>query len=383
MIEVLLRAGERLPPVLRAVRHPAAVWMVTLPVWMALVIAAEALTPFAAYLWSVPLVVLATTAMLAPAASRVGARLGAVAVLAVAGAVWLPEGRELLRFGVPLFGRLPVVTPVATYPAALLMVLIMVAPAFLALDVAGPTPLPDDRLSLWGRRVRLLLTPALLVALSLVFAACYVADAYTFDRPLQRVVQYVADYSTGRAVWEVAGVEPGLDLDLARGAPAGWAAAQGPQPTGLARAVLRYPFVFRAPARLEAPPIEATLRSSAGTADVRIEIAATTRQPGMTVLFVLPRDLSPRRSSLTGSPHGAHWVATYAGAPAGVVRFAATLPRSAAPRLGEIRVGAIDRGLPGGEGWLRQPAWLESVRTVWHSRSLHLVAPVAPPAPLR
>jgi len=37
----------------------------------------------------------------------------------------------------------------------------------------------------------------------------------------------------------------------------------------------------------------------------------------------------------------------------------------------------VDRGLPGGEGWLRQPRWLASARTVWHARSLHLVVPVA------
>ena len=37
-------------------------------------------------------------------------------------------------------------------------------------------------------------------------------------------------------------------------------------------------------------------------------------------------------------------------------------------------MGTIDRGLPGGEGWLRQPAWLASARTVWHARSLHLIA---------
>jgi Peptidase family M28 len=385
VIEILLRAGERLPAVLRAVRHPAAVWMVTLPVWMALVIGAEALAPFAAYLWSVPLAALAATAALAPAASRAGARLGAVVVLAVSGALWLPEGREVLRFGIPLFGRLSVVTPVAVYPAALLMILVMVAPAFLALDVAGPPPVPDDRLSLWARRLRRLLTPALLLALSLAFAACYLAEAYTFDRPLQRVVQYVADHSTGRAAWEVAGVEPGLDLDLARGAPAGWTAAQGPPPTGLARASLPYPFVFRAPGRLEPPPVEAILQSAPAVGDLQIEIAATTREPGVTVLFVLPRDLAPRRSSLPGTTRGAHWIAAYAGAPVGVVRFAATLRGTVEGRLGEIRVGAISRGLPGGQGWLRQPAWLGSLRTVWHSRSFHVVTPgsVTPPAPLR
>ena len=63
--------------------------------------------------------------------------------------MWLPEAREMLRFGVPLFGRLPIITPVTVYPAALLLVVaVMVAPAILALDMATLPPLPDARLTL-------------------------------------------------------------------------------------------------------------------------------------------------------------------------------------------------------------------------------------------
>jgi hypothetical protein len=76
-------------------------------------------------------------------------------------------------------------------------------------------------------------------------------------------------------------------------------------------------------------------------------------------------------------------VAAFAAAPAGISVFSGAFPASAGARLGEFRVAIIDRGLPGGEGWLRQPPWLGSARTVWHARSLHLIAPdlVAAPAP--
>jgi hypothetical protein len=300
--------------------------------------------------------------------------------------MWLPEGREMLRFAVPMFGRLTVITPLAVYPAALLLIAAMVGPAILAIDVAAPPPLPDARLTLGRRRIRALLTPALLVALSVAFAACYLAEAYTFDRPLQRAVQYVADHATGAAVWEVAGVEPGLDLDLSRGAPAGWAPPSGPLLPGLRSTALPHPFAFRAPGVVQPPPIEATLRTDTmADGAVQVEIAVKTVAPGLTLLFAAPPGVVPVRSTLPGVVRDGAWVAAFAAAPAGTTVFAATFPAAAAARLGELRVGAVDRGLPGGEGWLRQPAWLASARTVWHARSLHLVTPAAatPQTPLR
>ena len=158
----------------------------------------------------------------------------------------------------------------------------MVVPGFLALDVATLPPLPDARLTLGRRRVRALLTPALLVALSVAFAACYLAEAYTFDRPLQRAVQYVADHSTGRAVWEVAGVEPGLDLDLSRGAPAGWVPSTGPlAPRRACDVRCPHPFAFRAPGVVEPAPVEATLQSGTTAAgSLQIEITARTAAAG-------------------------------------------------------------------------------------------------------
>jgi hypothetical protein len=376
VVEILLQIGDRLPGVLRAVRHPSSVWMVTLVCWIGLTVGAEGLLPFASYLWAVPLLVLAVVAMLAPTADRGAARLGAVLVLAASGALWLPEGREVLRFAVPLFGRLAIVTPIAIYPAAVLMLALMVAPPILAIDMAASPPLPDASLTPGRRRIRALLTPALLVALSLAFAACYLAEAYTFDRPLQRAVQYVADHATGRAAWEVAGVEPGLDLDLSRGAPAGWASSAGRLLPGVAATALAYPFAFRAPGVMAPAPVAATLTSNtAPDGSVRVEITARTSEAGLMLVFAAPPGVVPMDPTLPGVVRDGTWVAAFAAAPAGTTVFSAVLPATVAHRLGDLRVGAISRGLPGGEGWLRQPAWLGSARTVWHARSLHLVVP--------
>ena len=386
VVEILLRVGDRLPLVLRAVRHPSAVWMVTLVCWIVLTIGAEGLVPSAAYLWSVPLLVLAAVAALAPFADRAAAGMGAIAVLAACGVMWVPEGREILRFGVPLFGRLPVITPVAVYPAALLMIAIMIAPGILAIDMATAAPLPEARLTRGRRRFRALLTPALLVALSVAFATSYLGEAYTFDRPLQRAVQYVADHATGQAAWEVAGVEPGLDLDLSRGAPAGWTPTSGPLLPGLRATALPYPFAFRAPGVMETSPIQATIKSGTMVdGSVQVEITVDAAEAGLTLLFAGPPGLEPVSSTLPGLVRNGRWAATFAAAPAGETMWSATFPAAAATRVGELRVGAIGRGLPGGVGWLRQPAWLGSARTVWHPRSLHLIAPaaVAPEATLR
>jgi hypothetical protein len=377
-VEILLRAGERLPPGWRAVRHPSAVWMVTLVCWLAMAVAAEGLAPAAAYLWSLPLIVLALVTLAAPAADRSAAGVSAVLVLAVSGVLWLPEGREMLRFGVPMFGRLPILTPVAVYPGAVLLIAAMVAPAVLAADMASVPPLPDAQVTPGRRRLRILLTPALLVALSMAFAACYLAEAYTFDRPLQRAVQYVADHATGRAVWEVAGVEPGLDVDLSRGAPGGWVPATGPLLAGVRATALPHPFAFRAPGAVQPAPIQATVRSAAGPGSaIQVEVAVTAARSGLTLLFLAPPGVVPARSSLPGVVRDGAWVASFAAAPAGTTVLSATLPASAATRLGEMRVGAVDRRLPGGQGWLGQPPWLASARTVWHARSLHLVVPAA------
>lgn len=377
-VEILLRAGDRLPRGWRAVRHPSAVWMVTLVCWLAMAVGAEGFVPAAAYLWSVPLLVLALVTIVAPSADRSAAGAGALIVLAVTGALWLPEGREMLRFGVPMFGRLPILTPLAVYPAAVLLIAAMVAPAVLAVDMAMKPPPRDAPLTPGRRRLRILLTPALLVALSVAFAACYLAEAYTYDRPLQRAVQYVADHGTGRAVWEVAGVEPGLDVDLTGGAPAGWVPATGPPLSGVRATALPHPFAFRAPGVIQPAPVEATWRSAtAPDGAIQVDVAVTTSRSGLTLLFLAPPGVVPAGSSLPGVVREGAWVASLAAAPTGTTVLSVTFPAAAAARLGEMRVGAVDRGLPGGEGWLRQPPWLASARTVWHARSLHLVVPVA------
>jgi hypothetical protein len=116
-------------------------------------------------------------------------------------------------------------------------------------------------------------------------------------------------------------------------------------------------------------------RSPTPNGSVQVEITAKASEAGLMLLFAAPPGVVPVNSTLPGVVRDGTWVAAFAAAPVGTTVFSAVFSPAVTGRLGELRVGAIGRGLPGGEGWLRQPAWLGSARTVWHARSLHLVAP--------
>jgi hypothetical protein len=361
--------------------------MVSLPVWVGAAVVAEGIVPAAAYLWSVPLLVAGVVLTAAPAVAGAGGRLTATVILATAGALWLAELREMLRFAVPMLGRLPIVTPVFVLPGALGAAAVLLAPPLVALVVAGPPVLADAALTRARRRLRALMTPALLLAVTAAFGAAYFAEAYTPERPLWRAAQYVADHAGNRAFWEIGGIEPGLDLDLARGAPSGWQAGRAEAPGGSPVAPLRHPFTFRAPASLAASPVTATLQAAQVGDELHVRIRAVPSEPGLTLVVALPPGLAPRRASLPGVARGADgwWSAAYAAAPLEGIAFDAAFAPEAAAALGGVRVAAVGAGLPGGAGWLRQPPWLGSARTVWSARQVHLVAPApeAQPAPLR
>ena len=385
--ELLIRLGGHLPAWLRATRHPAAVWMLALPAWIGLAVFVEGTAPAAAYLWSIPLLAAGAVVAAAPGSTGAGGRLAATLILGAAGALWLGELREMLRFAVPMLGRLPIVTPIVVLPAALAAVALVLAPPLVALVVAGPPVLADAALPLARRRLRALMTPALLLAVTGAFGAAYFSEAYTAERPLWRAAQYVADHAAGRATWEVGGIEPGLDVDLGRGAPSGWEAARGDLPGGPPVPPLNRPFTFRARAALEPPPVAATLAAAAVGDELHVRVRAQPAEPGLTLIVALPPGLRPRRASLPGIARGRDgwWTAAYAAAPLEGMVFDAAFAPEAAAALGGIRVGAAAPGLPGGSGWLRQPGWLGAARTVWSARQVHLVvpAPVAPGDPLR
>jgi hypothetical protein len=370
---VVTSVARRLPRWMRGTRLPAAAWAVALPAWIAVAAFMEWAAPGASFLWTVPLAAAGLVVLVLASATGVAAQLGAAIVLLVTGTLWGPELREMLRFAVPLLGRFPIVTPVAALPAALFGGLVMLGPP-LAVMIAARS---DDRAegdASPGRRASLV-TPSFGAALAVSFAWCYVADGYTFERPLWRYVHYVADYASGRAVWEVGGNEPGLDVHLGFGAPSGWKAASGPMLEGTWASGLSLPFTFRTsvPA-VGNPPITALGTSVVEGAEVRLEVRARVQAPGATVVFALPPGVVPIRASLPGTVRDGWWTAAYGAAPPGTIAFTAALPAAAAGRLWAVRAGLVTPVLPGGTGWPGHPAWLSGERTVWHSRAVHLVA---------
>ena len=83
------------------------------------------------------------------------------------------------------------------------------------------------------------------VALAATFSAAYTAPAYTHEQPLRRYVRALQEGEAPTATWEVASIEPGLDL--APDAPGEWTPTGGDAaPAGIPWGRYSLPFVFRA-----------------------------------------------------------------------------------------------------------------------------------------
>ena len=54
------------------------------------------------------------------------------------------------------------------------------------------------------------------MALAATIGAAYQAPAYTYEQPLRRHVRALQETAATEATWEVASVEPGLDLAAGR-----------------------------------------------------------------------------------------------------------------------------------------------------------------------
>ncbi len=371
------RAGGWLPERLHTVRHPLMTWSMALPAWILAAAAALWFAPSAAYLWTLPLLVAGILLSLTPPASDAGVRAASVVILAVVGAMWVPNTIDLSRFLVAVFGRLPVITPVFVYAAVLALAGLVLVPPLLAIVVATrPLVRPS------------ILTGILLVAVTVTAAMAYAAPAYTYEQPLRRLARAFQEPGVGSATWEVGSTEPGLDL--APGAPQGWAIASLPAPATLPWGRLAYPFVFRT----EGPPLGPVpaaiaafaLRPLAGGTELALTVVP--REPGLTFAFVLPEGLSPARSNLPGVPRLGRWTAIYVAPPADGVTFEASFRDASPERLRDTRVAVTMHGFPGGSGWQRLPAWLPQDRTVWSATATWAVPAatgtgIAPVPPLR
>jgi hypothetical protein len=369
------RLGRWLPPRAHAHRDPALIWSVTLPFWIALASFALWLAPGAAYLWLMPLAATGLLLSILPVSSNTVLRMASVVVLAIAATLWVPNTIDMLYFVVAVFGRLPMVTPVFVYAAVIAAAGLMVAPPLIA-AVASPRPLVRPSL------------PTAIGLLAIAFTAgfAYAAPAYTYDQPLRRYVRAV-QAGDGAAIWEVASIEPGLDL--AEGAPSGWAPQAGIPltVTDVPMGVPRHPFVFRTtgPSLGPAPVAIGAFTLEPVAAGTEVAVSVVPRQPGLAVSFVLPAGVQPARSSLPGVLRQGRWTATYVAVPPEGIAFRASFGSSAVARLREIRIVATATGL-NHPAWTA-PAWLPHERVVWTADANWVLSPadlpIAPVPPLR
>jgi len=362
---LVVRIGSLLPRGARGSTHPAVAWVITLPCWLALAVAAQLFAPSASYLAVIPSLAAGAMLVVSPIRHSAGIRVASAIVLAVAGTLWIPDATVLLHFAVPLFGRLPIVTPLFVYPALLLFCGLFIVPPLLALVAHRDSHLLPRPLS------------GLMLVLALVLACawCWFAPAYTDERPLQRQIRYVNDINASQSYWEMGGNEPGLDI--ARDAPVagGWhpwpASLQIDAPLGR----LPEPFVFRAAASLtEAPPLRVTGSLNCNESDCSAEITAVPNTGGLLAVFTLPAGVTPEETSLAGTLRRDTFRASYGALPAEGVTFHARLNLSDREKMKETTVVAIANGVPGA-AWPQLPSWLPQEHVVWHARS-YFVIPV-------
>ncbi|HEX2443795.1 MAG TPA: M28 family peptidase [Vicinamibacterales bacterium] len=350
------RAGALLPQQWHGVRHPALVWTVALPIWILFAAAMALAAPLSAYLWTIPLGTAGVLLMFLPH-STAAIRSASAVVLAIVAVLWLDNLAALVMFTVPMFGRLPIVTPAWIYPTLLTLAGVMLGPPMVAIVI--------------GRRR--LLRPAGATAVALAAGAgtlawAWMAPAYTAERPLRREARYVHDAASGRASLEVASLEP--ELDIGTGAPSGWAAVSDPPPASLPLPSLSFPFVYRGPADPNPAPASASLTFDEATMTMTLRI--TPSEPALDVTIVMPDGVRPIASNLPGLVRRGRWMARWAGLPAEGIAWTATLP--AGRRAGGLKVVIVRHGLPGAAGGA-VPAWLTSDRSVWKTWSVWIVDP--------
>jgi hypothetical protein len=357
------RLGAWLPPRAHAPRHPALVWALTLPIWIALAIAMLWSAPGAAYLWTIPLLAAGLLLTLVPRSNGPAIRAASVVVLGVAATLWLREALELSRFMVAVFGRLPMITPIFVFAAIVTLAGIMIAPPLIA-AVAPPRPI--------GRPS--LLTAILLAAVAAAGAFAYAAPAYTMEQPLRRHARAIQEDGAGTAIWEVASTEPGLDLEA--GAPSGWSPDTRPPETSVPIGRYTHPFVFRTHGPPLGPaPARVTVTQTPVEAGVELAVTVVPQEPGLVVTFVAPPGVTPARSNLPGVTRAGRWRATYVAPRPDGVAWRAAFSSTDAAALDATRVVIMSGRLPGGQGWQALPAWLPQERTVWTASAVWILTP--------
>jgi len=369
----VIRIGALLPRRAHAPRHPVLVWSFTLPVWILLAGGMAAGAAPAGYLWTLPLLVAGIALLLVPVTNVAALRAISVVVLSVAGALWLRDALELLRFVVALMGRLPIITPVWVYAALMLAAGAMVVPPFIA-AVAATRPLLRPSI----------LTAVLLVAVAVTAGLAYAAPAYTNAQPQRRQARLIVEPNAATATYEVGSQEPGLDLD--QGAPGGWYRATDVPKASITVGRYPLPFVFRTtgpvPGEPPATVSEFSLKQIAAGTELTMTIVP--KAPGLTAIFTLPDGLQPQRTSLPGIVSRGRWRAVYMGVPAEGVTWRASFKTGVETKLPATVGTVLSSRFPGGNGWQSLPSWLPQEHVVWDLDIAWILATpqVIPPVPL-
>jgi hypothetical protein len=365
---VTSRLGQWLPARAHGLRHPAVTWSIALPLWLLFAGAAVFYAPLAAYLWLWPLLAAGLTLLVVPATSGIGIRIASVLVLAVAATLWLRDGLEVMRFAVAMLGRMPYITPVFAYAALAALAGLMVAPPFIAATAAA----------------RPLLRPKLVTALLLILVViatgfAYSAPAYTDEQPLRRHARAMQEAGAATSTWEVASLEPGLDL--AAHAPMGWTRETVMPPGSVPWGRYGAPFVFRSTQPSIGPPPADIANFSIEPLEAghELTVSVVPHEPALTIAFVLPEGIEPARSNLPGVRRMNRWTATFLAVPPEGVRFRAAVADVEPERLRGVRVVVTRGGVPGGVGWQRLPDWLPLERTTWSVVSAWSIPAADPP----
>jgi peptidase M28-like protein len=368
----IARAGALLPTRAHAPRHPVLVWSMALPLWVIVAGVLAAKAPVAGYLWTLPLLAAGAGLLAVPATSASAVRAVSVAVLAVAGTLWLRETTELLRFTIAVLGRMPFITPVWVYPALMLTGGLMVVPPFVSAVVATKPLLRPS-----------FVTALLFIVVAIAAGLSYSAPAYTHAQPQRRDARVIVDPGASVATYEVASQEPGLDLE--ESAPRGWYRVTDAPQAATPFPAFHMPFVFRTKAPSPGPPpavVSAfTLTPSPQGTDLSMTIVPQT--PGLTAAFLLPDDVKPVRSNLPGIMAGHNWRAAYIAIPSEGVTWRATFAHGVESRLPAAQALIVSSRFPGGSGWQSLPAWLPQEHAVWSLRVIWILGtPTAiPPVP--
>jgi hypothetical protein len=363
------RLGQWLPRRFHPARHPALAWSATLPGWIALSGLAMWFAPAAAYLFVLPLLSAGLLMAILPARQPGVVRIVSLLVLAVTGSLWLRETHDLLRFLVAVMGRMSYVTPAAVYAVVLTLAGCLVAPAIIA-SLGAERPLQRP----W------VVTALLLLAATASGSAAYLAPAYTPEQPLRRFVRALQDGDAAGAVWEVASVEPGLDLGP--GAPPGWVPVSAGHPASVPWGRFAHPFAFR----MTGPPLGPAPIAIAGFVvrplpeGMQLKLSVVPKEPGLAVSFVLPPGVLPARTSLPGRERLGRWTATFVAPPGEGIAWEASFWNASEEQLRETRVTITSSRLPGGSGWQSLPPWLPQEDAVWSASATWIVPATAGPA---